>query len=324
MKFIDFDTDGRLFESDKHKPIPGAQEVLVKVASFGVNRADLLQVAGKYPPPKGASEVLGMEISGVVDAVGEDVTTVNVGQSICAMITGGGYAQYAVVPSAHVIPMPENMSFTNAAAIPEVFLTATQALHQIADVTSADRLLIHAGASGLGSALIQLAKLHNVHVAVTASSESKLNYCRNLGADITINYSADSFKEQLRVMRFFPDIIVDIVAGNYLNDNLSLLASDGVIVQLAMLQGRYVERLDMAKLLAKRASIKGSTLRNRSDDYKTELVKDFVNYYWHRFQAGELQACVDAIFPISDITKAHEHMRLNRNKGKLVISTKDW
>lgn len=324
MKFIDFDVNGSLFESTTDKPLPVGHEVLVRVESFGINRADLLQVTGKYPPPKGASEILGMEISGVVEALGNDVTTLEVGQCVCAMITGGGYAQYATVPAAHIIPMPTEMNFHDGAAIPEVFLTATQALHHIADIEAANSLLIHAGASGLGSALIQLAKLHNVEVAITASSESKLAYCRNLGADISIDYTVDSFKEQLKAMEFFPDIIVDIVAGDYVNDNLSLLANDGVIVQLAMLQGRYVEKLDMARLLAKRASIKGSTLRNRSDQYKSELVQTFVSLYWHRFQTGELKACVDKVFSIADIAKAHEYMRLNSNKGKLVVSVRDW
>ncbi len=297
--------------------LPG--HALVKVTAFGINRADLLQRDGKYPPPKGASDILGLEIAGTVEQVDEQYPAWQ-GVRVCTMLSGGGYSEYVNVPIEHLITVPGTLTDIEAAAIPEVFLTATQTLDVIAGCREGQKALIHAGASGLGSALIQLAKLKGMRVATTCSSQDKLDYCLGLGADLAINYKAQSFVEVLRGKGFKADLVVDVVAGDYIAANLNVLATDGQIVVLAIMGGRYAEKLDLAKMLAKRASLTASTLRNRDVGYKSRLVAKFVQEYLPSLSKKQLKANVFATYGVDSIESAHQCMRDNKNQGKLVVT----
>lgn len=321
MRFIDYYPETyHCFVNETENPVPSSGEVLCKVTSFGINRADLLQKQGKYPPPKNASSILGMEVSGIVEKVADAEHADLVGEPVCAMITGGGYAEYVTIPVSHLIPVLGKLDLQASAAIPEVFLTAYQAMFSIANLQTCEKVLIHAGASGVGTAAIQLAKAAGASVASTASSEAKNSACLKLGADIAINYRKQDFAEVLNAEGFFPDVIVDIVGEGHVQKNLKIAAMDCRIVQLAMLGGRFLTSVDMAKLLAKRIRFQASTLRNRSDVYKTELVQGFLRDFGDALHTGEIHPVVDSTYAVDEINQAHETMSLNKNIGKLLVS----
>lgn len=321
MQYLDIEPETQeCILAETNAPEPGPDEVLCKVSAFGINRADLLQKQGKYPPPKGASEILGMEFSGEIVDCGPGVDKALIGKALCAMVTGGAYAQYVSLPVSHAMFLAADQDLISAAAIPEVFLTAYQALFTIASLQPEQKVLIHAGASGVGTAAIQLAAHVGAAVAVTASTPEKLSYCRQLGASVAINYREQDFASALKAERFFPDVIIDFVGEGHLQKNLSVIATDGTIVQLAMLGGRYISQLDMAKLLAKRVTWQASTLRNRSDAYKAKLIADFWQDFGALIQQGQIKAVIDTRFTVADINLAHARMARNDNIGKFIVT----
>lgn len=321
MRFVNFCPDSqKCFVSQTDMPALNNGEVLCKVAAFGINRADLLQKQGKYPPPESASTILGMELSGIVADVGDSSLSHLLNQPVCAMVSGGAYAEYVKVPASHLIPVSGKMELQDSAGIPEVFLTAYQALFSIAGLKTGAKVLIHAGASGVGTAAIQLAKAEGAFVACTTSNQIKNAACESLGADLAINYQTHDFAQTLKAAKFFPDIIIDVVGEGHMQKNLQIAASDCTIVQLAMMGGRFVTELDMAKMLAKRIKWQASTLRNRSDDYKTTLVQDFLSQFGEKLKTGEIKAVIEKTFNVMDINDAHEYMSQNKNIGKLLIS----
>ena len=296
-------------------------QVLVKVTCFGLNRADTLQRQGKYPAPTGESHILGLEMSGeVVQIHSHHITPqpFELGDKVFGLVAGGGYAEYVAVHSQHLMPVPINMNMSEAAGIAECFLTAYQALFIENDLQPKQHVLIHAGASGVGLAAIQLAKRHGCSVAVTASSDAKLNLCKQLGADLVINYQQQDFAVEIAKHWQGCDLIIDFVAGDYLNRNLKLLNIDGSVLYLAMLAGRYADKLDMAMMLGKRATVKGSTLRSRSDQYKTHLIKEFSQACKADFHSRKLIANIDTVFAAEDVSKAHQRMENNDTMGKLI------
>ena len=301
-------------------PVPEISpgQVLVKVTAFGLNRADTLQRQGKYPPPPGESPIMGLEVAGEVIEVAADVSRWHVGQRVFGLVAGGGYAQYVAVNADHLMAVPDAMTMNEAAGCAEVFLTAYQALFSLGQLKNHQKVLLHAGASGVGSAAIQLAQLVGAKVAVTASSEEKLAFCQQLGAELLINYKQSSFAEQIKTQWGGVDLIVDVVGGDYLNANVKSLNMDGRIVQLAMLGGRYVENFDMALMLAKRATLMASTLRNRSDEYKSQLIQGFVERFAEALAKRRLTVCIDSTFAASEIALAHQRLELNQSMGKLV------
>lgn len=323
MRFIDFEKGAgpeslKVSETDQPKPASG--QVLVKVCAFGVNRADTLQRQGKYPPPPGESEILGLEVSGEVAEVADGESRWKVGDKVCGLVAGGGYAEYVAVNASHLMPVPENVSLTDAAGLTEVFLTAWQALFTIGELQPQNKALIHAGASGVGLAALQLCKLKGIATATTASSEDKLAQCRDMGAQVTINYKEQDFAAVLK--ETWPEgvnFVLDFVAGDYLNRNLKVLAQDGHIVYLAMLAGRFADNLDMALMLGKRARIQGSTLRNRSDSYKADLISDFCENGLPGFADGNLTVNVDTVLPVEDIATAHARLEANDTRGKIIV-----
>lgn len=325
MQFIDFEEGtaaDTLFVNDTTKPTLKQGQVLVKVHSFGINRADTLQRQGKYPAPRGESSILGLEVSGEVVEIAEaEETTASrwqLGDKVFALVAGGGYAQYVAVNASHLMPKPKNVDMASAAGIAEVFLTAYQSLFQVGGLKSGQRVLIHAGASAVGLAAIQLAKADGCHVSVTASSEKKLAECEKYGADRLINYKTQNFAECFE--QGGVDVIIDFVAGDYVNRNLKILNNDGKIVYLAMLAGRFADKLDMALMLSKRATITGSTLRSRSDEYKSSLISDFCQKFFADLESGALRPVIDTQYSINEIGLTHERLERNDTMGKLVVS----
>lgn len=296
-------------------------QALVKVTCFGVNRADTLQRQGKYPAPIGESNILGLEISGeIVKIHTQQVNhqSFQLGDKVFGLVAGGGYAEYVAVNTQHLMPVPSNIGMQQAAGIAECFLTAYQAMFIENDLQPKQQVLIHAGASGVGLAAIQLAKRNGCVVAVTASNQAKLDCCHKLGADLLINYQQQDFALEIAKHWQGCDLIIDFVAGDYLNRNLKLLNMDGNILYLAMLAGRYADKLDMAMMLGKRATVKGSTLRSRSDQYKSDLIEKFSQACLVDFSKHILVPNIDSEFTAEETGKAHLRIENNDTMGKLI------
>ena len=302
----------------------GKGEVLVKVSAAGVNRADLLQAAGLYPPPPGASELLGMEVSGVIEAVGDDVTDWSPGQEVCALLAGGGYAEYVVVPAGQLLPHPVGLDLTDSAAVPEVACTVWSNLVMTAHLSEGQLLLMHGGASGVGSHAIQIARALGARVAVTAGSSAKLDFCRELGAEILINYRDEDFVLRLREATdgAGADVIFDIMGAAYLDRNVDALASDGRLVIIGM-QGGIKGELNIAKLLSKRAHVIGTTLRGRptsGPNSKSEVVAAVAESVWPMIADGRVRPVIGARLPIQDAGEAHRLLSAGEVTGKVVLT----
>lgn len=324
MKYLTVNADQQLTMTTGQLPAIDPDECLLRVRAIGINRADILQKQGKYPPPAGESDILGIESCGELVELGSQVTDWHIGDRVFAIVPGGGYSEFVKVKASHLLPLPKNMSFEQGAAIAEVFLTAYQSLFTIAKLASKSCVLIHAGASGVGTAAIQLAKQRDCAVVVTVSSDNKGQACLKLGADHFVNYHQQDVVNWSK--QHFPkgyDVIVDVVAGNRLADNVQMAAMDGRIVVLAMLGGRFCQQLDVAKLLLKRLTIFASTLRNRSDDYKADLVRDFRQQFLPLFAQGKLKPVIDSCFDWHNGELAHQRMMANQNIGKLILTVAD-
>lgn len=289
-------------------------QVRIRVAAAGLNRADLLQRAGLYPPPPGASEVLGLECSGVISEVGAG-SSWQVGDRVCALLAGGGMAQEVVVDARHVLPVPEGLSLAEAAALPEVYSTAWLNLFQLAALKPGEKVLLHAGASGVGSAAIQLCKAFGSPCWVSVGSADRLAYCEELGAQggVVRTDGIESLGD------FGPfDVILDPVGGNYAAINLKLLARDGRWVLIGLMGGREAQ-LDLAQVLAKRVQLLGSTLRNRDDQFKADLLSDLGQQVWPLFGEGRLSPQLAKTFAIKDAEAAFAELATNQISGKLVL-----
>lgn len=299
----------------------GPGEVVVKVAAAGVNRADVLQAAGKYPPPPGASETIGMEVSGVVAEVGDGVTEWSAGQEVCALLAGGGYAEYVAVPAGQVLPIPSGVDLVDAAGLPEVACTVWSNLVMTAHLSEGQLLLMHGGASGIGSHAIQIARALGTRVAVTAGSTEKLDFCRELGADITINYHDEDFVARLQESGG-ADVIFDIMGAAYLDRNIDALASDGQLVIIGM-QGGIKGELNIGKLLAKRAAVIGTTLRGRptaGPNSKSEIVQAVTASVWPLVADGQVRPIIGARLPIQQAGEAHQRLVAGKVTGKIVLT----
>ena len=306
-------------------PETADEEVLIRVRAAGVNRADIMQRKGGYPPPPGASSVLGLEVSGTIEHVSAATAArwgFSKGDRVCALLPGGGYAEFTAADAGTVFPVPEGLDLVKAAAVPEAFLTAYHALHLLAGLEEGERVLIHAGASGVGTAAIQIARINGARVAVTAGSAEKCNACIEYGADIAVNYKEESFAEAIRGRNNGGgvDVIVDFVGANYFAANLAVLARDGRLVLLSLLSGSVVENIDISPILVKRIRIEGSTLRSRSPDYKRNLVRSFRERILPYFENGKIFPIIDSIYDWGDVADAHRHMEANKNIGKIVLT----
>ncbi|MEM6429988.1 MAG: NAD(P)H-quinone oxidoreductase [Deinococcota bacterium] len=295
-------------------------EVLIDVYATAVNRADLAQRRGLYPPPEGASDILGLEAAGIIRKVGWEVDDWQVGDAVCTLLPGGGYAEQAVIHHDLLMPLPSSWNFVQAAALPEVFFTAFLNLFIEAKLDKGERVLIHGGASGVGTAAIQLAKQAGSTVIVTASSEAKLAVCSDLGADVTINYREEDFAEVVTNLGGV-DVVLDMVGGSYLAQHLDILRTNGRLVVIATLGGSQAE-ISLRTMMSKRLSLKGSTLRSRPLHEKISLKEQFIKRFWRLVEQGAIYPVIDSVFAIQDAEQAHAHMLDNRNVGKIVLSVR--
>ncbi len=302
------------------KPSPKANELLIKVEATALNRADILQRQGKYPPPKGASPILGLEIAGEVVGIGENCQKYKIGDKVFGLLSGGGYAEFAVISEAMALPIPENWTVEEATAIPEVFLTAFQALHWSAKLQKQEKILIHAGGSGVGTALIQLSQLLENEIFVTAS-QAKHQKCKGLGAKHCIDYKTENFQEIIRqkTNQKGVNVVIDFLGASYFMDNLKSLAIDGRLVMLALMGGIKVSEVNVAYFLTKRLQVIGSTLRSRNTNYQEKLTAAFWNYAETKFKNGQLKPVIDSVWSWEEVTEAHRYMEANQNFGKIVL-----
>jgi len=304
-------------------PRPGPGEVLVEVAAAGVNRADMMQRQGLYPPPPGAPPYPGLECSGTIAALGEGVTQWDIGDSVCALLSGGGYAEQVVVPAGQLLPVPKSTTLVEAAALPETACTVYSNVFLIARLTADETLLVHGGGSGIGTMAIQLAKHFGARVVVTAGSQSKLDACRTLGADIMINYREDDFVESLMAATdgHGADVILDIVGASYLARNIAALAPDGRIANIGMQQGRKAE-LDFGALMAKRGSISSTSLRARPAAQKASIVAAVAENVWPVIDSGVIRPVIDTELPMPEAAQAHRIMTGSTHTGKILLRAK--
>jgi tumor protein p53-inducible protein 3 len=305
-------------------PSPQNHEVLVKVKAAALNRADIMQREGKYPPPQGASPILGLEIAGEVVALGNQVKNQKVGDWVCGLIPGGGYAQYAVIDERMTFKIPSNLSFEQAAGIPEVFLTAYQAMQWLAKTQPNEKILVHAGASGVGTAAIQLAKLWGNACFVTASA-GKHALCLDLGASAAIDYKTQDFAKEIMQLTDNEgvDIIIDFMAASYLNANLQCLKPDGRLIMLALMGGMMANNVNLALVMMKRLQIIGSTLRARQPDYQIRLAQEFWAFAESQFSYGILKPIIAQVFDWQQVAEAHQWMEANANAGKIILKISD-
>jgi putative PIG3 family NAD(P)H quinone oxidoreductase len=298
-------------------------EILVKIKATALNRADLSQRAGNYPPPEGASEILGLEMAGVVEEAGNNVYRWKSGDRVFGLLPGGGYAEYCVVREKMAMSIPEILSFEEAAAVPETFLTAWQILHGRGKLQQGETVLIHAGGSGVGTAAIQLARqMYDARIATTASRKEKLNTCQKLGADLLINYKAEDFAEKITREwgQNAVDLIIDFIGAPYWQQNIDVLNTDGRLVYLSFLGGNKLEEMSLSPFLKKRLKVMGSTLRSRSLDYKIKLTQSFLTDVLPLLEQGEIKPVIDRTFDWEDAEEAHRYMTDNKNTGKIVLT----
>jgi NADPH2:quinone reductase len=301
------------------RPVPeaGAGQVLIKVAYAGVNRPDALQRAGAYAPPPGASDLPGLEASGEIVALGEGVSDLAVGDQVCALLPGGGYAEYVVTPAAHCLPVPDGMDLKQAACLPETYFTVWTNVFMRGNLQAGERFLVHGGSSGIGTTAIQLAHHFGARVFATAGSADKCQVCAELGAEKAINYREEDFVEVLKG-EGGANLILDMVGGDYLPRNVKALADEGRLVQIAFLQGPKVE-LNFAQVMMRRLTITGSTLRPQSDLAKARIADDLRARVWPLLAAGRIAPVMDSEYPLDKASEAHARMETSGHIGKIVL-----
>jgi NADPH2:quinone reductase len=300
-------------------PVPNAHEVVIKVAAAGINRPDILQRQGKYPPPPGASPILGLEVAGIVAAVGDDAN-LKVGDSVCALVPGGGYAEYCRVPAAHCLPVPRGLSMPQAGGLAETFFTVWANVFQIGALKRGDLFLVHGGAGGIGTTAIQLAHANGAQVFTTAGTDEKCAACVALGADHAFNYKTQNFAEEIKRITDGRgvDVILDMIAGDYAQENVNSLAMRGRLVQIAVQQGANVT-LNLAKIMQKRLIVTGSTLRPRSLKEKALIAQELKAHAWPLLESGQVKVIIDRTFAFAQVRAAHEYFERGTHFGKVVL-----
>ncbi len=301
-------------------PQPKAGEVLIQVAYAGVNRPDLLQRAGSYPPPADASPYMGLEVSGTITALGEGVDEWKVGEQICALTPGGGYAEFVTAPAGHCLPIPQGLSLLQAAALPETYLTVWANLIERGELRAGETVLIHGGSSGIGITAIQLAKWIGAKVVTTVGSDEKAAACKTLGADHVINYKTQDWQAEVKALTSGQGVhvILDMVGGPYIDKNLRSLAVEGRLIQIAFLQGQKADA-DWRLLMVKRLTFTGSTLRARPIEAKTRIARTLKHAIWPELAAGRLRPHIHTVFPLDQVEKAHALMESSTHVGKIML-----
>ena len=326
MQFIDLKGAGgpeMLVPQKQEVPSPGVGEVLVKVGSAGVNRPDVMQREGNYAPPPGASTIPGLEISGTVIQLGSRVTEFNIGNRVCALVSGGGYAEYCVAPVPQTLPIPDGITMLEAGGIPETFFTVWTNVFQRGKFKAGDSILIHGGSSGIGTTAIQLVReFGSKEIFITAGSEEKLNACKDLGATHLINYKREDFEAVIAEQTGGRgiDIILDMVGGDYVQKNINCLSLEGRLVQIAF-QRSPVNELNLLPMMVNRLTITGSTLRPRTIDQKGAIAIKLKTHVWPLLSSRKIKVLIDSTFPLEEASKAHALMDTSKHIGKILLTT---
>ena len=298
-------------------PKPKRNEVLIKISYAGINRPDVLQRSGSYLPPPGASDLPGLEASGIIYAIGKNVTNWEVGVEVCALLPGGGYAEYAVTQASHCLPVPTGMSLKQAAALPETLFTVWSNVFQRGGLKPNEKFLVHGGSSGIGTMAIQLANLFGSEVYATAGSEAKCSACEELGAIRAIDYNKEDFLEVIKSIGGV-HLILDMVGGAYIEKNIKALVDDGRLVQIAFLKGAKVE-LNFAQIMTRRLTVTGSTLRPQSDLSKSQIASELLEKIWPLLSTGRINPVINSVFDLNDVSSAHLLMESSKHIGKIVL-----
>jgi NADPH2:quinone reductase len=313
--------NGALKPVRRNMPTPSANQILIKVAAAGVNRPDVMQRKGLYPPPPGVSDIPGLEVAGTVQALGDNIDHLHEGDRVCALVTGGGYAEYCLASAALCLPIPKGLSFIQAAALPETFFTVWSNVFDRAQLQPGETLLVHGGSSGIGTTAIQLAKAFNAKVTVTAGSKTKCEFCLQLGADAAINYKEQDFVEE--IMRFTGDkgidVILDMIGGDYFPRNLKCMTDDARLVQIAVQNDPKAE-INLLSVMLKRLTITGSTLRARDDVFKKAIADQLHEKVWPLLASGKIKPIIYSTFALNDAAKAHQLMESSQHIGKIILT----
>ncbi|TNE61106.1 MAG: NAD(P)H-quinone oxidoreductase [Alphaproteobacteria bacterium] len=323
MKAIEITMPGGpevLVPVERDMPEPGPEEILIRVHAAGVNRPDVVQRLGLYPPPPGASDIPGLEVAGEVAAVGGKVPGFKAGDRVCALVPGGGYAEYCVAAPGSVLPIPDGMDYVTAAAIPETYFTVWSNLFDRAGLKTGETLLVHGGSSGIGSTAIQLAKAFGATVITTVGGDDKADFCRMLGADTVINYRSEDFVARVKEVTGGQgvNVVLDMVGGDYLPRNIDCLAPDGRHVSIAFLRGPQVT-LNMLPVMLKRLTLTGSTLRARDNGFKAAVAQSLKTRVWPLFADGAIKPIIHEVFPLADAAGAHALMESSAHMGKIML-----
>ncbi|GEP08792.1 NAD(P)H-quinone oxidoreductase [Methylobacterium gnaphalii] len=304
-------------------PKPGPGQVLIEVVAAGVNRPDVMQRQGLYPPPKGATEVPGLEIGGRIVALGEGVSGLREGDEVCALVISGGYAEFAVAEAGQVLPKPASLSLVEAAALPETVFTVYSTVIQRGRLKKGERFLVHGGSSGIGTTAIQIAKQHGATVYATAGSAEKCRFCEELGADAAVDYREADFAEEIKRLTDGKgvDVILDMVGAAYLSKNIASLAVEGRLVQIAFMKGYKAESVNLTPIMLKRLTITGATLRAQPKENKAAIADELREKVWPLIEAGKIKPIVHETFPLEDAAKAHALMESSAHLGKIMLVT---
>ncbi|MDP6521924.1 MAG: NAD(P)H-quinone oxidoreductase [SAR324 cluster bacterium] len=323
MNYIQIEENGDpdvLKLSSQSVPDPGLDEVLIRVAAAGVNRPDIMQRKGLYPPPPDATDVPGLEVSGTVVKKGKNVAEPEVGSQVCALVSCGGYAEYCLASASICLPVPKNISLQHAAGIPETFFTVWTNVFERGQLKYGETLLVHGGSSGIGTTSIQLGKAFGATVYTTAGTQEKCEYCKNLGADAAINYNENDFEAEIKTLteNRGVDVILDMVGGPYFPKNIKILAVQGRLLQIALMQG-YKAEVDFRPLLMKRVTLTGSTLRPRSVKEKAEIARALRKKVWPLMDSGTIRPIIHQTFPLEKAADAHQLMESSNHIGKILL-----
>ena len=309
--------------SDAPLPVVKPHEVLIEVHATGINRPDVFQRSGSYPPPLGASPYLGLEVAGVIVALGSAVTQWQIGDQVCALTPGGAYAEYCATPAAHCLRIPNGLSMIQAAAIPETYFTVWSNLFDMGHLQSGETILVHGGSSGIGVTAIQFAKAFGAKVITTVGSNKKAQRCLELGADVAIEYKDQDYEEVVLKLtnKVGVNVILDIVGGPYIQKNINCLAVDGRLLQVAFLKGSRAE-LDVNAIMRKRLTYTGATMRPRSDEQKGAIAQQLEKHIWPLMDQGKCLPVIDTVFPFTEVVAAHQLMESSAHIGKIVLQVK--
>jgi putative PIG3 family NAD(P)H quinone oxidoreductase len=327
MRFVDYqepcDANG-LIINEIHIPVPRTGQVLIKVQAAGINRLDILQRRGFYPPPPGAPTILGVEVAGTVIQVTEDCNGLKVGDEVCALLSGGGYAEYVVADAVTCLPIPKGLDMIQAASLPEAMFTVWSNIIDVGNLVEGESILIHGGASGIGSAAIQLAKCYGANVITTARNDDKCQFCKKVGADLAINYQNKDFVQECLDFTAGKgvNLILDMVGGDYLGRNVKAAANEGRIIMIAAIEGIKAE-LNILTMMQKRLILKGTTLRSRKAEFKSQITNNLLTHVWPLIETGNIRPVVHEVFPLFQAKKAHLLMESNQHCGKIILSMKN-